>query len=36
VAEVISDFNAQLEQLATQDPQAVLDGVQSNLEAALG
>ncbi len=32
-AEVISDFNAQLESLATGDPQTILDSVQSNLEA---
>ncbi|TFV81505.1 extracellular solute-binding protein [Microbacterium sp. dk485] len=32
-ADVISDFNAQLESLATGDPQTILDSVQSNLEA---
>lgn len=32
-ADVISDFNAQLESLETGDPQSILDTVQSNLEA---
>jgi multiple sugar transport system substrate-binding protein len=32
-ADVVSDFNAQLETLKTGDPQAILDTVQSNLEA---
>ena len=35
-ADVISDFNAQLESLATSDPATVLGSVQSNLEATLG
>jgi multiple sugar transport system substrate-binding protein len=35
-ADVISDFNAQLETLKTADPQAILDSVQANLEATLG
>src|SRR5690606_28255876 len=35
-AEVISDLNAQLETLASSDPTAILDSVQTNLEAALG
>ncbi|MBZ4486076.1 extracellular solute-binding protein [Microbacterium sp. cx-55] len=32
-ADVISDFNAQLETLKTADPQSILDSAQSNLEA---
>lgn len=32
-ADVITDFNAQLESLKTGDPKAILDSVQSNLEA---
>ncbi len=32
---VISDFNAQLESLASGDPQAILTSVQTNLQAAL-
>jgi len=35
-AEVIADLNAQLETLASSDPTAILDSVQTNLEAALG
>ena len=35
-ADVITDFNAQLETLKTGDPQSILDTVQSNLEATLG
>jgi multiple sugar transport system substrate-binding protein len=34
-ADVITDFNAQLGALATGDPQAILDTVQSNLEAVV-
>jgi len=34
--EVIADFNAQLEGLKTGDPQAILDSVQTNLEAVVG
>ncbi|MET0590526.1 MAG: extracellular solute-binding protein [Naasia sp.] len=34
-AEVIADFNAQLEGLKTGDPQAILDSVQTNLQAVL-
>ena len=36
VNEVIADFNAQLEGLKTADPQAILDSVQTNLEAVVG
>ena len=36
VGEVITDFNAQLESLATGDPQQILQSVQSNLEAVVG
>lgn len=35
-SDVISDFNAQLESLKTGDPKAILDSVQSNLEAVVG
>lgn len=35
-AEVITDFNAQLESLATGDPQEILESVQTNLEAVVG
>lgn len=35
-ADVVSDFNAQLESLKTGDPQQILDSVQSNLEAVVG
>lgn len=35
-ADVVADLNAQLETLATSDPQTILDSVQTNLEAALG
>ncbi|HEY9307989.1 MAG TPA: extracellular solute-binding protein [Microbacterium sp.] len=35
-ADVITDFNAQLEGLKTGDPQQILDSVQSNLEAIVG
>lgn len=35
-ADVITDFNSQLESLATGDPQKILDTVQSNLEAIVG
>jgi len=35
-ADVITDFNAQLESLKTGNPQSILDTVQSNLEATLG
>ena len=34
--EVIADFNAQLNTLETGDPQAILDSVQTNLEAVVG
>jgi multiple sugar transport system substrate-binding protein len=34
--DVISDFNAQLEGLKTGDPKAILDSVQTNLEAVVG
>lgn len=34
--DVISDFNSQLESLKTADPKAILDSVQSNLEAIVG
>jgi multiple sugar transport system substrate-binding protein len=34
--EVITDFNSQLESLKTGDPKAILDSVQSNLEAVVG
>ena len=34
--EVIADFNAQLPALETGDPQAILDSVQTNLEAVVG
>jgi multiple sugar transport system substrate-binding protein len=34
--EVISDFNSQLQGLRDGDPQAILDSVQTNLEAILG
>jgi len=36
VTEVITDFNAQLESLATGDPQQMLESVQTNLEAVVG
>jgi multiple sugar transport system substrate-binding protein len=32
-ADVITDFNSQIESLKTGDPQSILDTVQSNLEA---
>ncbi|MFT4279733.1 sugar ABC transporter substrate-binding protein [Microbacterium sp.] len=35
-ADVVTDFNAQLGSLATGDPKAILDSVQSNLEAIVG
>ncbi|MGB3374905.1 MAG: extracellular solute-binding protein [Microbacterium sp.] len=35
-ADVIADFNAQLESLKTGDPKTILQSVQSNLEAAVG
>lgn len=35
-ADVVADFNAQLETLADADAQSILDSVQTNLEAALG
>ncbi len=35
-ADVIKDFNAQLESLKTGDPKKILDSVQSNLEAVVG
>ena len=35
-ADVVADLNAQLETLTSGDPQAILDSVQTNLEAALG
>lgn len=35
-AEVVADFNAQIEGLASGDPAAILSSVQSSLEAALG
>lgn len=34
-ADVISDFNAQLQSLKTGDPKAILDSVQTNLEAVV-
>jgi multiple sugar transport system substrate-binding protein len=34
--QVVSDFNAQLEGLKTGDPKAILDSVQTNLEAVVG
>ena len=34
--DVIADFNAQLESLKTGDPKAILDSVQSNLQAVVG
>ncbi|PRB12816.1 ABC transporter substrate-binding protein [Microbacterium sp. MYb72] len=34
-ADVVSDFNAQLESLKTADPATILDSVQSNLEAVV-
>jgi len=34
--EVITDFNSQLESLKTGDPKAILDSVQTNLEAVVG
>ena len=36
VADVITDLNAQLETLATADPQAILSSTQANLDAVLG
>ena len=36
VADVITDLNAQLETLATGDPQAILSSTQANLDAVLG
>ncbi|MFF2632560.1 extracellular solute-binding protein [Microbacterium sp. NPDC058021] len=36
ITEVITDFNAQLESLATGDPQQMLESVQTNLEAVVG
>lgn len=35
-ADVITDFNAQLESLKTGDPKAILDSVQTNLQAVVG
>lgn len=35
-SDVIADFNAQLEALKTGDPEAILQSVQSNLEASVG
>jgi len=35
-ADVVTDFNSQLESLKTGDPQQILDSTQSNLEALLG
>lgn len=35
-ADVVADLNSQLESLESGDPQAILDSVQGNLEAALG
>lgn len=35
-AEVLRDLNAQLEQLETSDPKAILDSAQANFEAILG
>ncbi|MBZ6373066.1 MAG: ABC transporter substrate-binding protein, partial [Microbacterium hominis] len=35
-ADVITDFNAQLESLKTGDVKAILDSVQTNLEAVVG
>lgn len=35
-ADVVTDFNAQLGSLKTGDPKAILDSVQSNLEAIVG
>lgn len=34
--DVITDFNAQLESLKTEDPVSILDSVQANLEAVVG
>ena len=34
-ADVIADFNSQLESLKTADPKTILDSVQSNLEAVV-
>lgn len=36
VVDVITDFNAQLESLKSGDPTAILDSVQTNLEAIIG
>lgn len=35
VSDVVSDLNSQLESLASVDPKAILDSVQSNLESVL-
>ena len=35
-ADVVTDFNAQLGSLKTGDPKAILDSVQTNLEAIVG
>jgi multiple sugar transport system substrate-binding protein len=35
-SDVVTDFNAQLGSLKTADPKAILDSVQSNLEAIVG
>ena len=35
-SDVVADFNAQLESLKSGDPKAILDSVQSNLEAVVG
>lgn len=35
-SEVVTDFNAQLQSLESGDPKAILDSVQSNLEAIVG
>ncbi len=36
ITDVLNDFNSQLQGLATSDPKAILDSVQSNLSSALG
>ena len=35
-SDVITDFNGQIQGLATGDPQAILASVQTNLQAVLG
>ena len=36
IADVLTDFNSQLQGLPTTDPKAILDSVQDNLSTALG